>query len=258
MSIRDQWLCEVKDCLKDTWKTCKDYKEGKCPPKEKDKTPDVRAEKVYLNEEKSWWELNLYTVSGAIKTFDKNDFDSGILPLNQIIDKIWDDLFKLLETDFSKEQWSSFREKLDNGLLNCWDEFVYSIKIKDDYDQGPYALLIGETFVLQREMVGEDYFDIPEIIRDICRCFDEIHEYNLLEKYIINTKKYMIKFKSNQHDISDLGYAIKYKHDLIKGVLENPYVDNSFSGNGRPILPTDIIKIREIPDDPMLLTIIKN
>lgn len=192
------------------------------------------------------------------RAFDKKDlelgiFELGILPSDQILDKIWNDLFTLVKEDFSKKEWIHFRERLESKSLRGQSAHIYNLKLEKDYDKGPMALLIGETIFSKREDINEDYLDLPELIRDIGRCFYEEFEYDLLSKYLKSTKKYMIKFKTDQpDDFTDefkLGVAMYYKYRSMKGIDEL-YWDKytSFSGHGKSIPPKDIIKIEDISD----------
>lgn len=186
------------------------------------------------------------------RAFDRSGLELGIselgiLPSDRVLDKIWDDLFTLVKGDFSNKKWADFRERLESDVMDSLNAYNYNLRLNADMDKGPMAILIGESIFSKREYVNEDYFDLPEIIRDISRCFYEEFEYDLLVKYLKNTKKYTIKFKTEQHDEFDLGCAILYKYMLINNIDE-PYLWSTFSGHGKSISPKDIIKIDEIPD----------
>ncbi len=79
------------------------------------------------------------------RAFNKNDFRSGIRPLSEIIDKIWKDLLNLVIEDFTEEVWNGFREVMENNSLDCWNAYLYQLKLNDEIGQGPFAMLIKGT-----------------------------------------------------------------------------------------------------------------
>lgn len=78
------------------------------------------------------------------RAFAKNDFKSGILPLSKIIDKIWEDLFKLTLNDFTELEWIEFRNQMENASLDCRHADLYKLKLNNEVGQGPFAILIKE------------------------------------------------------------------------------------------------------------------
>jgi hypothetical protein len=179
------------------------------------------------------------------RAFSKEDFNRGLLPLSKIIDKIWKDLFNLVAKDFSWEQWDEFRAMVESGSSNCWNAYLYNLKLNKEIGQGPFAMLIKELAFPDHHPNNIDYIDLPEIVRDICECFDKKYKYNLLDLYLANTKKYIIKFKSNDHESFDFGSALIHKYRLLNGMPRESYPVCCFSGQGEPVPPKDILKIEE-------------
>ncbi len=179
------------------------------------------------------------------RAFNKNDFRSGIRPLSEIIDKIWKDLLNLVIEDFTEEVWNGFREVMENNSLDCWNAYLYQLKLNDEIGQGPFAMLIKELAFPDHHSNNIDYIDLPEIVRDICCCFDKKYKYNLLERYMTNTNKYIIKFRSNGHDSFDFGSALIHKYRLFNGMPKESYPVCCFDGKGKAVSSTDILKIEE-------------
>lgn len=180
------------------------------------------------------------------RAFDKKDFKKGIHPLNKIIDKIWKDLFNLVNEQFTELEWMEFRKMMDGDSLDCWKSHVYKSKFGEYVSPGPFALLIRDHAFSKRNSIDADYHDLPEVIRDICDCFDKKYDYDLLSRYLSNTKKYIIKFTSNKHDVFDLGAALLHKYVKLNGRQTASNPRGIFNGKGATIPPEDILRIDDI------------
>ena len=66
-----------------------------------------------------------------------------------------------------------------------------------------------------------------------------------MERYLSNTKKYIIKFSSNEHDSFELGSALIHKYRLLNGMPKESYPVCCFSGKGKAVPPIDIMKIED-------------
>ena len=153
--------------------------------------------------------------------------------------------------DFAREQWDEFRAMVENGSSDCWNASLYKLKLDNEIGQGPFAMLIKELAFPDHHPNNIDYIDLPEIVRDICECFDRDYKYNLLDLYLASTKKYIIKFKSNDHESFDLGSALIHKYRLLNGMPKESYPVCCFSGKGESVPSKDILKIEEVATRPL-------
>jgi len=179
------------------------------------------------------------------RTSRPEDFKKGIYPLDDIINTIWNDLYSYLCDDLTEQQWLKFRGAFENGKLRaeCQDSYLlYELKM-GGVGQGPFAVLIRDVSLIQTGHDNFDYLDVPEIIRDICNCYEKIYNIDLLTKYKHNTKKYAIKFKSDIHDVYHLGFAILYFYKTLHKIDIGPYDNCFFGGNGTKIISENILKI---------------
>jgi hypothetical protein len=179
------------------------------------------------------------------RAFDKDDFKFGIFPLGKIIDTIWKNLFNLVAGDFNKKQFDDFRIMMESKSFKCRNADLYQLKLNNEIGQGPYAMLIKEFAFPDSHSNNIDYIDLPEIVRDICICFDRKYDYRLLDRYLKNTKKYIIKFKSDRHDSFALGSALMHKYRLLNKMPKESYPVCCFNGKGNAIPSDDILKIEE-------------
>lgn len=160
--------------------------------------------------------------------------------MREIIDKIWKDLWGLVQEDYTEIQWNEFRKGIENNSLNCWNAHLYKLKLNKEIGQGPFAILLKDHFFSKRKVTDRDYHELPEIIRDICCCFDEIYQYNLLDRYLTNTKEYIIKFRTDKHNLFALGSALSHKYGSLKGLPIESYPSCTFSGKGKAVPEVDI------------------
>lgn len=63
---------------------------------------------------------------------------------------------------------------------------------------GPYAILVLEHGLSRHQMTGcgylHDYLGTPEIVQQICGCFSDYHDFDLLTAYEENTTPTVVKF----------------------------------------------------------------
>src|SRR5437899_12977202 len=120
------------------------------------------------------------------------NFEAGILPLYQRLDSIWDFLFSLLHGAISKKQWNNFRQgNLQSAHYSAQD---YTMKTENPFHWGPYAMLVRDIAFKPAEMGNYDYLLGPEIVEDICFCFETVHKIDLLTLFRQNTRPCIVKF----------------------------------------------------------------
>ncbi|HOO53855.1 MAG TPA: hypothetical protein PLX30_06415 [Methanothrix sp.] len=182
------------------------------------------------------------------RTSRPEDFKKGIYPLGDIISTIWNDLYLCIRSEFPKQKWLEFKNAFESGQLRspCSQSYrLYTAKMNRACQacQGPFAVLIKDVSLMPRGYDTNDYLDAPETVRDICTCFERIYNIDLFRRYLNNTHKYVIKFKSDEHEARHLGYAIIYLYKIIHQKRIGPYDNRFFGGNGHMIPPENIMKI---------------
>lgn len=176
------------------------------------------------------------------RTFKDNKFERGILPLGEIINEIWDLLFELLPKEFSKIEWIKFRENLER----CMDDDSaesYRLKINDQIHWGPFAMLVRGIAFKAPDVGNHDYLAVPEIIEDICECFKNFHEYDLLGKYKSETRPCIIKFKTADSLPDYLGSALYYLYCIAHNVAFSLHCNTCFDAMNNRIDNINIQKI---------------
>ncbi len=181
------------------------------------------------------------------RTFDSNEFKEGLLPLNEIIDKIWDFLFTLTNGNLTNEEWNEYRNNLENGNygfdITNNQAFHYNNKMNNNYHWGPYGFLI-EDQVRKDSHTSDPYLNNPEIIRHICYPFKNLYGYDLSEVFKKNTRPCIVKFQSTNTDSKYIGDALHYLYNLTKDLEMSFHSNNTFDNKGKKIEKKDIISIK--------------
>lgn len=180
------------------------------------------------------------------RTIEKNDFKDGILPLNRQIDSIWDFLYSLVEGKFSRRKWNEFRKNLLVGQSH--DAFLYKMKTGDSMHWGPFAILVRDIAFRAEEVSNHDYLRAPEIVEDICNCFSDLLDFNLLDAFMRKTKPCIVKFIGPPRD-DCLRAALFYLHNVRWNAGFSQDSNTCFNGQGSPIPANRILKI-EFPNYP--------
>ena len=177
------------------------------------------------------------------RTSKTNKFRNGILPLGNIIDSIWEFLFNLLEGTLSKDEWSSFRKCVENDDQSR-SAHLYQNKLRDPRLWGPYALLIREFGFRTTEIGNHDYLRVPEIVEDICFCFEQKYgSHDLSNQFQTNTFPCVVKFIENHADQGNLETALYYLYIMHYDYDWSQCFGDSFHGDGRSVPASKICKI---------------
>jgi hypothetical protein len=164
------------------------------------------------------------------------EFELGLKPLLEIIDDIWELLFKINPTPIERTKLDKYRE-----LLETDSSGIYQHRIKTPSEHGPDGNLVnglrsredGETCI-------QDHYlkKAPEIIICICE-----HYNNLLNEYTRVTRPCIVKFETPHSKLEHLSTALYYVYERLQ---PEPEFDNTYNanyiGNGVPIYPDKIKK----------------
>jgi hypothetical protein len=170
------------------------------------------------------------------------NFEQGILPLGIQIDSIWDSLFDLLEGSFPNDKWSDFRHSVETDSSHHLAK-IYRLKTTRQHLWGPYAILIQDMAFDAKAHGNHDYLGIPEIIDDICTCFQQYSGINIRDVYVQRTRSCIIKFINSVTSLDYLKSAIKYLYLLNHKTSLVAAETYSFDGRGQPVPPDQILKI---------------
>jgi len=166
----------------------------------------------------------------------------GIYPLNEQIDRIWQDLFRLASRWVTEDQWNSFRTALETGDADD-GSVSYRHRLGDQADWGPHAVLVREALVNPDKFLAVDYLKTPETIEDICLSFSSHFSRNLLTVFQQASHPCIVKFRDGQPRPDAIGAAAAYIWCIARN---EPCVlcNTCYEANGRPIPRSEILDVQ--------------
>ena len=168
-------------------------------------------------------------------------FDDGLLPTARIMDRIWDSLRPIASGACSDDEWRSFRERLTNGHASMSGGH-YASKTTTPPLGGPYGWLTPEI-AFSHGGHKRDYFKGPEIVEDVCRCFESDFGVDLYGRFQKRSRPTIVKFRTATSRTEDLDMALVF---VQTSVLGQSVTHTAFwEGLGSPIPPSDVLKVYE-------------
>jgi hypothetical protein len=156
------------------------------------------------------------------RTPKDNTFCEGIIPLNNILEKLWDTLESSFKDGDIRSNLQVLRRK---GVKN--DHYAH--KIKSKVDQGPFGILVKEAaFHLQR-LGHHDYLGIPEIIEDICADYKNHYGKDVYDELLAALQPCIV--------------AVKSKWEASKGKMMGALYYAYTYANGKPVSGASVVNV---------------
>lgn len=191
-------------------------------------------EPVMSYDQSNWFHLT--------RLYKNDDFKSGILPLVDVVEDKWEKLYSLISDKITEEEWAEFRRNMEMGKLGPHSS-LYKFRISNNDFKGPYAISIKETAFVSDQIRNHDYLAVPEIIKDICFCFEQNLGYDLFKEYTRNSDPCIVKFKTEFSHPDLIGKVLFYIYQRVHEKELNSNCKTSYNANGNKIPPEDILKI---------------
>ena len=179
------------------------------------------------------------------RLYKNDDFESGILPLVDVVDEKWDILYSLTSDKVSLKEWADFRSKMEMGALGPHSS-LYKFRMSNTDFKGPYAISIKDTAFVSDQIRNHNYLAVPEIIRDICICFEQTFNIDLFKEYSKNSVPCIVKFKTEFSNPDLIGNVLMYIYQTIHEKALNSNCKINYNANGNKIPPEDILKIEYV------------
>jgi hypothetical protein len=172
------------------------------------------------------------------RTFDAAMFSrEGILPLNQVTDRLWVSLYGLVADTATDVDWRRLREGMETGALGH-HSYLYWLKTKGSSGLGgPYALLAREQHYPREG--HHNYLAIPEIVEDIARCCD----LDLARRFQEATTSCVVKFLHTDKDMDILHAVFWYIHGMLHDGKPGWLAQCDYDGRGSAVLPGDVMAV---------------
>jgi len=156
------------------------------------------------------------------RTTKDNSFCEGIIPLNGILDKLWETLEAIFQDTTVQ---ANLREMKRGGVKNAH----YIHKITSEVDQGPFGVLVKESAFHLKRLGHHDYLEFPEIIEDICNDYYQQYGNQIYDEVLAALHPCIVTVKC--HWEADKG--------CMMGALYYAYT----YANGKPICGASVIDI---------------
>lgn len=180
------------------------------------------------------------------RTWSSNTFDKGLLPLGQVIDKIWDFLFDLTKGQVTSQQWADFKHSIESSNSHGAD--LYRMKLANaKLHGGPHALLIREAAIeAAKSSMYWNYFEIPEIVDDIFKCCP--YRIDLRHEFVTKTAPCIVKFRDDSAEIGPLRRALIYAYHKHHNLDLLPASNCCFPDEGIQIPNDGSFKVEFLPE----------
>lgn len=167
-----------------------------------------------------------------------NNFEQGILPLGQCLELIWSFLYSLAKKKVSLAEWEKFRRNMGPHHHAA----LYAMKVADSMHWGPYALLSRDHAFNSQEVGNHDYLRAPEIVEDICICFSEKYEFDLLGAFMKKTRPCIVKFFDGPR--SDcVPTAVYHLYNEYRGNRCSMQCNTCYDGESATVTSERILKV---------------
>jgi len=172
-------------------------------------------------------------------------YRDGILPLDDVIGRVWAALFELVRDERSTEDWAEFRGEVERDA-GGHDGFLYRLKTGDRLHFGPYGVLVRETLLGPSATSSHDYLGCPEIVQDIARCYQSAYGVDLEARFCAASRPVIVKFQSTDVWAGALPTALwfvfaKLRHDEL-----TLNARGGFDGEGRAVPPEDVVDVETV------------
>jgi hypothetical protein len=173
------------------------------------------------------------------RTEPGEQFRSGILPLNAVVNSIWDILFRIVINTPHAEHLKAMRTE---GVGN----FLYNFKIADPLHWGPYAMLVKEIGSHSTSVGNHDYLKLPEIIEEICLGYKARFDKDIqptIENALIPT---IVKFWSEKNNhLYGLSSAVYYVYLSYRRLKLSNLANTCFDGAGVAVPRERIVYVEQ-------------
>lgn len=173
---------------------------------------------------------------------------SGILPLNEMLEPIWAMIFDLIGERLTAVNKDRFRVEVESAGDDSHSAWLYQLKVNDSIHWGPHGMLVRDAAFRASDLSNHDYLAAPEIIEDICTCYAEWHGKGLLTDFYARTKPCVVKFRAGNDRPDALQAALMYLWATVQGQELCREGNTCFDAHGQRILPDQIVGIETIEE----------
>ena len=176
------------------------------------------------------------------RVLDPSAFVSrGVLPLDDVIDDIWEALYALVQAEQEREEWDDFRRWVEKDGGGDWGR-LYRSKTTDRREFGPHGTFVREV-LLTPGAVGHDYLGNPEIVEDITRSHEARYGGDLEDRFHRASVPCIVTFPCDNVGRSAIAAAFWLVYDVLREGTAGLNANGGVGLNGRAVLPGDIVAL---------------
>lgn len=169
----------------------------------------------------------------------------GLLPLPKAIPKIWGFLSELGKVVVSDEEWKEFRRGVETANP-CHYACLYRMKVGERGHWGPWGFLIRDFALVKPGPGYHDYRRTPEVVEDICICFQEHFGHDLLSMFIERTVPCVVKFRTSEANRVYLSAALHYLYVMHHEEGPSAALDVGVSAGPDGVPPKHILAVEQL------------
>lgn len=171
------------------------------------------------------------------RTTEANNFYSGILPLCDVIEVIWQTLCNIFVG-------TNIERNLLDMKNNGFENFHYNNKIDKESAYGPFAILVREIADDPERLSQHNYFRMPEIIEDICDGYYTAFGEPIYNQVHDALHPCVVKFsKAMAADQGCIEAALYYAYTYVNSLPVSGGSVWCFDGENQPVTYDEIIYI---------------
>lgn len=168
----------------------------------------------------------------------------GILPLDQMIESLWSQLYGVVADERSPDEWRAFRESVEagGGGHSGW---LYRSKTGHRIHFGPYAFFVREV-LLSPDSTNHDYLACPEIVRDLAGCYQSAYGTDLERRFSDETKACIVAFRDTRASAEAVIAATCFAFNGVRG---RPPTRDSMGGppiDGEAVPAASIVSVEVV------------
>jgi hypothetical protein len=172
-------------------------------------------------------------------------YRDGILPLDEVIERLWAELFELVRDERSAEEWEAFRRDVERDA-GGHDGFLYRLKTGDRLHFGPYGVLVRDILLDPSATNSHDYLACPEIVQDIARCYQSAHKVDLEARFCAASHPVIVKFQSRDVWAGALPTSVWFVFAKLRHAELTLHARGGFDGEGRAVQPGDVVEVETL------------
>jgi hypothetical protein len=170
----------------------------------------------------------------------------GLLPLDRMIEQIWEMLFGLTRDVCDQAEWSAFRADIEKGGGDH-DGWLYRTKTRRTASSfGPFAVLVRDTLLHSDDVGNHDYLDCPEIVQDIARAFYRSFGVDVESRFRATSHAVIVTIRSTAVWVGSLRAALWYAFDMLRDQAITSNANEGFDSHGQVVSPADVIGLEVV------------